>query len=536
VLPLFRTGCWKSIRLLLVERGKGNEYEGRTAEDMVVILKFRKVQKEIDTYTVWEKSLNLIHVEARIGNFAGVKHWLEYSSDLHTELDSMQCSTLYWACIGGNLDIVKLLLLLKVDFTIVNTRKETLLHAACMMGHHQLIEILVKECQMDLNAKDAAKKTPLLRVSENGDEKCLAKLLDCGMRTEQLGPMLAIAGHYGRIGLIRLVVEKYGVSPQSKDEAGKSAVLRSAEQGRIDVLKYLFTKAVDFEETDIRRRNILHLAADGASKEVVQFIIEELQKKKIDVKKLMNARDKYVGGELCMLIRGKDKGRDSWHYVEVSRSLMDIFLKKTRGGTIDVAKYGTLLHSGWGADPDEVAAREIERRFETRRNVNTADDADSTPLHIAAFKDKLDVAEVLLDNGADPNIRDKFGMTAMHIAAMRGNLTLIQKLVSCGATADALDTMIKTPADVAEDNEHSHVCNYLKGVKYLPIAQRFRETILPNIDRLLSPEHIQSIHAAGGDLRTHLINTLRDLTIDVNGTLLELGSGPVLEESTLRQF
>ena len=58
-----------------------------------------------------------------------------------------------------------------------------------------------------------------------------------------------------------------------------------------------------------------------------------------------------------MLIRGKDKGRDSWHYVEVSRGLMDIFMKKTRGGTIDVAKYGTLLFSGWGPDPDDDTAQ-----------------------------------------------------------------------------------------------------------------------------------------------------------------------------------
>ena len=110
-----------------------------------------------------------------------------------------------------------------------------------------------------------------------------------------------------------------------------------------------------------------------------------------------------------MLIRGKDKGRDSWHYVEVSRGLMDIFMKKTRGGTIDVAKFGTLLHSGWGADPDEESAKDIEKRFEARRNALTADDLDMTPLHIAAFKDKLDVAELLLKNGADPNVRDKFG-------------------------------------------------------------------------------------------------------------------------------
>jgi len=39
--------------------------------------------------------------------------------------------------------------------------------------------------------------------------------------------------------------------------------------------------------------------------------------------------------------------------VKVTRNLMDVFMTRTRGGTVDVAKYGMLLYSGWGADPDD---------------------------------------------------------------------------------------------------------------------------------------------------------------------------------------
>jgi len=248
IQPLFRTGCWKTLQNLTVEMENGSEHAGKTADDIVIEMRSRKLQKELDTYTVWEKSLNLIHYEARIGNFAGVKRWLEYSSDLHTELDCMKCSTLYWACIGGNVDIVKLLLSLRVEYGQINTRKESLLHAACMMGHHQLIEILVKECQPDFTLKDTAKKTPALRASENGDEKCLAKLVECGMPREQLGSVLAIAGHYGRVACLQSVIEQYHVDPQSKDDAGKSALHRASEQGRLEVLRYLFTKNLNFEE------------------------------------------------------------------------------------------------------------------------------------------------------------------------------------------------------------------------------------------------------------------------------------------------
>jgi len=80
------------------------------------------------------------------------------------------------------------------------------------------------------------------------------------------------------------------------------------------------------------------------------------------------------------------------------------------------------------------------------------------------------VAEVLLKHGADPNLRDKFGLNALHVAAMRGNVGLVRRLVEAGALTEALDGLVKTPANVAEENEHREVANYLKGVRYLPVA------------------------------------------------------------------
>ena len=41
-------------------------------------------------------------------------------------------------------------------------------------------------------------------------------------------------------------------------------------------------------------------------------------------------------------------GRKAWHYVEVRRNVVVIFLQKTRAGQVDVAVYGTVVKSGWG--------------------------------------------------------------------------------------------------------------------------------------------------------------------------------------------
>jgi ankyrin repeat protein len=46
------------------------------------------------------------------------------------------------------------------------------------------------------------------------------------------------------------------------------------------------------------------------------------------------------------------------------------------------------------------------------------------------------VAELLLDNGADPNSAD-FGYTALHAAVLRGDLSLVKALLAHGANANA---------------------------------------------------------------------------------------------------
>jgi len=42
-------------------------------------------------------------------------------------------------------------------------------------------------------------------------------------------------------------------------------------------------------------------------------------------------------------------------------------------------------------------------------------------------------------------------------------------------------------------------------------VQQFREHVLPNIQQLVSAEHIRSVHESGSDLRTHLINARKCL-------------------------
>jgi Ankyrin repeats (3 copies) len=74
-----------------------------------------------------------------------------------------------------------------------------------------------------------------------------------------------------------------------------------------------------------------------------------------------------------------------------------------------------------------------------------------TPLHLAAEFGRDDLAAVLLNGGADPNARDKYGDRPLHLAAEYGNPAVVRLLLARGASLDARGSMDRTPLHAAAD-------------------------------------------------------------------------------------
>jgi hypothetical protein len=105
-------------------------------------------------------------------------------------------------------------------------------------------------------------------------------------------------------------------------------------------------------------------------------------------------------------------------------------LLSIRNITVNVKddEYGaTPLH--WAAENGHI---EIARLLlQNGAEVNAKDDNDSTPLHCAIIEHvHIDVLHLLVENGADLEARGINGMRALHWAAFQGHLPLIQELIS----------------------------------------------------------------------------------------------------------
>lgn len=89
-------------------------------------------------------------------------------------------------------------------------------------------------------------------------------------------------------------------------------------------------------------------------------------------------------------------------------------------------------------------------------NVDKVNKRGATPLQIALAKGLQDVIQVLLNNGADPNVQDDNGQTPLHCAVLGQKILggyegIIKLLVQCGAKVDIKDEEGITPLKLAEE-------------------------------------------------------------------------------------
>ncbi|CAI8601729.1 unnamed protein product [Vicia faba] len=91
---------------------------------------------------------------------------------------------------------------------------------------------------------------------------------------------------------------------------------------------------------------------------------------------------------------------------------------------------------------------------------NESDNNERTTLHIATFKEKENCVLLLLDYGANPNIRDSGGNIALWEAILGGHETITKHLVRKGATLQSGDVVVKD-RDILKMNKITRVLNYV---------------------------------------------------------------------------
>ncbi|XP_075220966.1 ankyrin repeat and MYND domain-containing protein 2 [Lycorma delicatula] len=123
------------------------------------------------------------------------------------------------------------------------------------------------------------------------------------------------------------------------------------------------------------------------------------------------------------------------------------------------------------------------------------DEHGMTPLQHAAYKGNKEIAQMLLDHGADVGSgRHEHGYTALHFAALSGNGELCQILLAAGAKSHATNSLGRTPSQMAAFVGNHHcvavINNFIpkSDVDYYTVPQGLeKEPKLPPV--LAAPLH-----------------------------------------------
>ncbi|XP_061924709.1 BRCA1-associated RING domain protein 1-like isoform X1 [Entelurus aequoreus] len=94
-----------------------------------------------------------------------------------------------------------------------------------------------------------------------------------------------------------------------------------------------------------------------------------------------------------------------------------------------------------------------------------------TPLHLAAIKGDVEAVQKLLEQGADPNLKDNAGWTPLHEACNLGHEAVVQVLLSSGA-------LVNTPGYENDSPLHDAVRNGHMAVVKVLLQSRASQNVL----------------------------------------------------------
>ncbi|XP_078426209.1 poly [ADP-ribose] polymerase tankyrase-1 isoform X2 [Cetorhinus maximus] len=376
-------------------------------------------------------------------------------------LDTLGQAALHRAAHGGHLQTCRLLLSYGSDPSILSLQGFT----AAQMGNESVQQILnenvpLHNSDVDYRLLEAAKagdletvkrglpvpaaavipwhnhprSAPAKRSSKEAtppfyniccvQQLCTTQNVNCRDLEGRHSTPLHFAAGYNRVAVVEYLLH-HGADVHAKDKGGLVPLHNACSYGHYEVAELLVRHGASVNVADLWKFTPLHEAA---------------------------AKGKY---EICKLLlkHGADptkKNRDGNTPLDLVKEGDTDIQDLLRGDAalLDAAKKGCLARVQKLCTPENINCRDTQGR-------------NSTPLHLAAGYNNLEVADYLLEHGADVNAQDKGGLIPLHNAASYGHVDIAALLIKYNTCVNATDKWAFTPLHEAAQKGRTQLCALL---------------------------------------------------------------------------
>jgi ankyrin repeat protein len=275
----------------------------------------------------------------------------------------------------------------------------------------------------------------------------------------------------------------YPDSVFANDTNGVTPLHEAAAQGQIEVVKSLVASKFDVNTNDGFRETPLHWASVNNQKVAAALLLENKGHK--DIVEYLLAHNAQAN----LAVTNKDCCNETLLYEAITFGRTNVVESLLAGHVpnINAPCYAgqTCLHLA----ADKQCLKFAELLLENGADVNAKTELGNTPLHYAVRRRDKAMIELLLSHKADINARGVWKQTPLHQAASSGDKEMVELLFSHNADVNIPDDEGDTPLKAA--NVYQSVTEFLLNhcprrhaspIRLAVVFQKFSPEVRAGVD------------------------------------------------------
>lgn len=392
-----------------------------------------KKEENVD-FNIASGGFTCLHIAAEVGHRETVIFLLTNQANVHAKTDK-DGTPLHLAALNGHLDVVKLLI---SEGSNVNSRVFdgcTPLHYATETGREQVVSLLLEKGAHVNVTDNVYNNYPLHYATYSGYNKIVNDLLkngaDINVKTTNGDTPLHNAALQGHENIVELLVN-HGASMEIRNKCGETALHYVSRGGHVNILSFLIKRGASVNAKNRFERTALHVAAECGKISAAAILISEGAE--VDIVDYMGLTPLHIGSHCC------------------HEQVVQLLISNGAYVNARTAIYSfTPLHIAVGL---EGLAEMLFESSKLHFNFEIS-------LEKRASHSCVNTVKILLQNGADVRLEDKFNCTPLVLACIKSNTEVVKNLIEAGAEVNSMGLLEMTPLDLAAQSGHVDIVKVL---------------------------------------------------------------------------